>query len=71
MGEKEESSRMGGQEENRKNKHSSQSKIVVVVFHYYAIMILRLKRFSERLEDVCRGPDASIELKIEEVHKKF
>ena len=56
---------------NCKNKRSSQLKIIVVVFHHDAIMILTLKRFSGRFEDVCRGPDASIKLKPEEVHKQF
>ena len=62
---------MDGQAGNRKNKSSSKSKLVVVVFHYYAIMILTLKRFSGRFEDVCKGPDASIKLKPEEVQKRF
>ena len=43
----------------------------VVVFHCHAIMILALKRFSERFEGVCRSPDASIRMKNEEVHKQF
>ena len=58
MGEKEESPRMGGKHENK--KRSTQLKIIVVVFRYYAIIILTLKRFLGRLENVCRGPDASI-----------
>ena len=50
---------------------STQLTIIVVVFHYYSIIILTLKMFLGRLENVCRGPDASIKLKIEEVHKQF
>ena len=54
-----------------KNKRSSKVQIIVVVIHYYAMMILTLKRFSGRFGGVCRGPDASIKLKTEEVQKKF
>ena len=43
----------------------------VFVFHYDAIMILTLKRFSGRFEDVYRSPDASIKLKTEEVQSSF
>ena len=54
-----------------KNKRFSQFKSVVVVFHHDVNMILTLKRFSGRFEDVCRGPDASKREETEEVHKQF
>ena len=40
------------------NKFFNKLKFIAVVFYYYAIMILTLKRFSGRFEDVCKGPDA-------------
>ena len=44
---------------------------IAVLFHNDAIIILTLKRFSGRFEDICRGCNASIKLKTKEVHKHF